>query len=454
MIDFNEIGKYKENNRIEAKKALGGLPESIWETYSAFANTLGGILLLGVEELPGKTLRCIDLPDPENMVRRFHALLQDRTKVSADILSKDDVQIHEIGGNHMISIHVPRAQRTERPVYIGRDAFSGTYRRNGEGDYRCTEEEVRAMLRDAAVQTPDLRICEEFRIGDLRRETIARCCAGGDGTTGKDCTDFLIRTGGAAIGADGKPYPTGAGILLFGEIGAILSLYPEYRLSYTDPSGKTKWYETNILDFYFAVCAEIAGACPAAADPDIRRGICEAFSNCLINTDYYAPGGIRTEAGDGCIAFSNPGSFRIRKESAYTGGVSDPRNAGIFRSFQYMGIGKGTGSGLQNIYYVWKQHGFAVPEIQEEFQPDRITILLPLTGAVRKSKIHSGSAEIEAGTAAIIEYLTKNVSATTSQLSGALGFSLQDTRGFLAVIRTKEIVTESPNGSGIFRLKA
>ena len=29
MIDFNEIEKYKENNRIEAKKALGGLPESI-----------------------------------------------------------------------------------------------------------------------------------------------------------------------------------------------------------------------------------------------------------------------------------------------------------------------------------------------------------------------------------------------------------------------------------------
>ena len=89
MIDFNNLQEYRENNRIEAKKALGGLPKSIWETYSAFANTHGGIILLGVEEWPDKSLHTVNLPDPDRLIKEFWDIVNNPNKTSVNILSSN-----------------------------------------------------------------------------------------------------------------------------------------------------------------------------------------------------------------------------------------------------------------------------------------------------------------------------------------------------------------------------
>ena len=39
-----------ERANLECKRAQRNIPNSIWETYSAFANTYGGTILLGIEE--------------------------------------------------------------------------------------------------------------------------------------------------------------------------------------------------------------------------------------------------------------------------------------------------------------------------------------------------------------------------------------------------------------------
>ena len=91
MIDFSKIEQYRENNRIEAKKALGGLPKSIWETYSAFANTHGGIILLGVEEWADKSLHTVDLPDPDRLMKEFWDIVNNPNKTSVNVLSSKDV---------------------------------------------------------------------------------------------------------------------------------------------------------------------------------------------------------------------------------------------------------------------------------------------------------------------------------------------------------------------------
>ena len=71
MLDFANLEIYRENNRIEAKKAQGGLPHSIWETYSAFANSFGGILLLGVVEGADKRFVSVPLPSPVRLFSDF-----------------------------------------------------------------------------------------------------------------------------------------------------------------------------------------------------------------------------------------------------------------------------------------------------------------------------------------------------------------------------------------------
>ena len=119
MDTLEFLQEYQEDNRIEAKRAQGGLPHSLWETYSAFANTLGGVILLGVaEDKEDKSLYSVPLFDPRELVEEFWVMVNDPDIVSANILQREDVQILKSQGNPVVAIFVPRAPARLRPVYI------------------------------------------------------------------------------------------------------------------------------------------------------------------------------------------------------------------------------------------------------------------------------------------------------------------------------------------------
>jgi predicted HTH transcriptional regulator len=147
---LSQLHKYQENNRIEAKKAVGGLPRSIWESYSAFANTGGGVILLGVaENKKDKRLYPVDLPDPQRLIAQFLELVNDPRVVNRNLLKSRDVAVEEVDGKEIVVIRVPRATRKQKPVYIGGNPMLGTYYRSGDGDFKCTPEQVEKMLNDA-----------------------------------------------------------------------------------------------------------------------------------------------------------------------------------------------------------------------------------------------------------------------------------------------------------------
>lgn len=147
-LDMGKLAMYREGNRLEAKAARGGLPKSLWETYSAFANTRGGVILLGVAEEAGHVLVPAGLT-AEQVARlrdEFWTLVSDERCASVNILDNTNVEVLQSVDGEVLAVHVPRAAKEQRPVYVGGDLFGGTYVRRGEGDYHCTHDEVLAML--------------------------------------------------------------------------------------------------------------------------------------------------------------------------------------------------------------------------------------------------------------------------------------------------------------------
>ena len=152
--EIRETLQYGERITLECKEAKRELPKSVWETYSAFANTIGGLILLGVKENltekdAAKRFEVSGVRDADRMLKDFWNTINSK-KVSTNILIDSDATKVDYDGKTVICIRVPQATYEYRPVYINENPIKGTYKRNYDGDYHCSEDEVKAMLRDAS----------------------------------------------------------------------------------------------------------------------------------------------------------------------------------------------------------------------------------------------------------------------------------------------------------------
>lgn len=484
MIDFNNLEKYRENNRIEAKKAMGGLPGSIWETYSAFANTLGGVILLGVEEWPDKTLHAVDLPDPDKLIKEFWNNVNNPNKTSVNLLSSKDVFVQEVDGNHIVVINVPRAERSYRPVYLDGNPLS-TYRRNGEGDYKCTKEEYQAMVRDASVKTQDMLVLNEMDMSVFNKESVRsyrqrmRLSRPGHVWEALEDVDFLMKLGAVGIGSDGKKHPTSAGLLMFGNEYDIVREYNAYFLDYQEQyDADTRWtdriisssgdWSGNVYDFYFRVYNKLTQDIKVpfkmeggvrVDDTSVHQALREALANCLVNADYYGRQGLVVIKKRDAITMSNPGNFRIEIDTAKSGGVSDPRNGTMLKMFNLIDIGERAGSGIPNIFRVWREQGWTAPVISENFDPDRIMLSLAFKKSDdKKATIKSDDKKVTIKSARqkneIITYLTDHVSAKNTDIAELLGVKSTRVKQLLKELLDEGVVVaEGNNKNRVYKLK-
>ena len=406
-----------EDKDWEFKSAKGGIPGSLWDTYSAMANTDGGTIMLGIKEHQ-RQFEVQGLEDPKKTEKELWDLLNDRGKINQNLLTKNDLQIKMINGRSVLVMQVPPADYRQRPVYVGPDPFKGSFRRDGEGDYHCPESEVRRMFADQLDELPDARILAGFGLNDLDRRTLKeyrnRFASRSPDHPWLAETDrgLLQKIGGwrknRATGQEGL---TVAGMVMFGRQEAICDPHaiPSFQLDYRerlsdDPA--VRWTDRitldgswpgNLFQFYQRVILRLTAdlKIPFRLKPDLFRvddtiiheAIREALVNALIHADYSGEGGIVVEKSRDRFELSNPGSLLVSLDQLLQGGISVCRNKSLQKMFLMIGGGEQAGSGIDKIRKGWMSQHWRLPKITRRFHPDRVTFNLPMVTLLPESSL-------------------------------------------------------------------
>jgi len=370
----------QERLDLEFKECRESLSESLWETVSAFANMQGGWLLLGVtnQGIP------IGVLNPEKLKTDLFNLGRNAQKINTEVWTESDVSIESLEDKQLIVIRVPAAPRTKRPIYINGNPMTGTFVRRHEGDYRCKEDEVKRMFREASMEAIDSTVLTELNLDVFNADTIARYRQRLQNRTPEhEFNDYSSERFLAALGAvdPAAQHPTLAGLLMFGGDLWIrrwrkrhlidYRLNPE-RISDTTWDDRLPW-EANLLDGYFRIYAKLIEDIPIPhrieageriEETPAHTALREALVNLLAHADYAeTDASLITKSPEGYY-FRNPGSSRISSYDLLTGNRSDPRNPTLLFMFRLIGLAEEAGSGFPKIIRAWRSLGFQLPDVE------------------------------------------------------------------------------------------
>ena len=407
----------RERINFEVKKAENSIPKSVWETYSAFANTIGGYILLGIaekkEEEGDSPYLITGVNDPTKLKKElFDSLNSD--KVSTNILTDDDVEVIEYEEKLLVSIHVPQANYRQRPVYINGNLNKGTYKRNHEGDYHCTEEEVKAMIRDSNDAGNDGVLIEHYDMEDIDMPTLRAFRNRFRYTNPEhlfndyDDKEFLRNLGGYTKDrATGREGLTLAGLLMFGKGLAIRERFDNIRLDYLDQTNLQpgeRWsdrltydgsWENNLYNFFTRVLARLVQdirrpfvlkGSEREDDTPIHKAIREALTNLVIHADYMMTGVLRVEKHDDRF-FSNPGALKLPIAEIYKGGNSKARNPHIQSMLRMLGYGDNIGSGFPTIVDACKKENWQKPLLCESNELHTVELTISMKSIIAEECI-------------------------------------------------------------------
>lgn len=250
--------KLPEWDDFEAKEAGKGLPMDIWKTVSAFSNTNGGVIVLGVRDQGKGRLEVTGIENADKIQSDFITTLRSG-KFNIPLSSKG--RLFAIEGRKVITFRLPPMPRQAKPIYYN-DDIRNTYIRQGATNQRASKDEIGRILREASEFSSDSMLVAGPDIKEIDRETL-RAYLRYLEIQNQEHPFIALKEIQVLekCGAMKEGVLTMAGLLLFGKKEAIVSRFPAYGLSIFRMSASTaadrRWedrkiYEENLIQTFFA----------------------------------------------------------------------------------------------------------------------------------------------------------------------------------------------------------
>lgn len=402
-----DAGQLIEGIEFEVKQALRRVPSNAWETVSAFANTLGGVIVLGLAEGDGPSdWRVEGIENPEAMVQDIRNTLRNRQKINVEACRNDDIWIEPYGLKKLVIVRVPPATRSQKPVFLNSNPDAAWVRR-GEADVQCTYDELARMRRERSSRSADAEVLPFLTLEDFDVNTIdafqklsanSRPELPHHGRTGKAYLE--------SIGAwrhdreQGRDGPTFAGIMMFGTNSAIQAIRLDHMIDYQrlpiNATPARRWsdrlqWSGNLFEAWEHIFQRLVRGLPTpfrlqgaqrVDRPDGLDSLREAFVNLLVHTDYRERGDAVIKHRDDGYGFRNPGDSWVDLRYLGLEGRSERRNPEIAKMFDLVGLADRAGSGFIRIQDEWKSLGYRKPQVSSDPVRFEFSLELSLAGLI------------------------------------------------------------------------
>ena len=211
--------KQTETICIEAKTASQGKPEKYYDTISSFSNTMGGVILFGVEEKKIKN-KTVFIPVGVYNANDLQKHITNLCSTEFEPIIRPEINVVDIENKKIVAVRIDvLAQRNKPCYYKPKGLHNGSYIRVGDRDDNMSEYEIYKCISYRDNVRDDLRPVLRASIKDFDEKLLNKFITNAKADKPKFAEfsdEEILLQYGALTEVENKVFPTVAGIMVFG----------------------------------------------------------------------------------------------------------------------------------------------------------------------------------------------------------------------------------------------